>query len=310
MKHLIEICARTVGTLRFCFFPVFRKQLVALSLAVGTLHFLPAQSHTAAAIVPEINFVGWLVCTLLVITLCRVAWLLRIHKSKEARLSKEKALLTSEKDTQQRFYANFIHEVIKGEAQCMLSEVGQDIPMREHLTEFVKTCELGQSFVDQHNNDLHDFMQNMQFIFSNRLHSELQERYFCCKIDPSLRGIALNCQQKYELTFFLRECLNNIRKYAHYKHVSLHIFRERNNSAIILEIKDDGIGLHRTLNLAEPDFEINETNYSQFYENHLQKERCTGIREIFHKAERMKGKLTIRPNDSQGTAIWLRFYPN
>ena len=204
--------------------------------------------------------------------------------------------------------------MIKGEAQCLLVESRANNNVRDHLAEFVNTCELGQTFVDQNNNNLFDLMKNMEFIFSNRLHSEMEERCFYCEIDPALKGVTLDYHQKYELIFFLRECLNNIRKYAGYKHSCLKIRVESVSGAsslkaVLLEIKDDGIGFQQSLGVVEPEVEITEGTLPQFYKKYLQNRHCTGIREIFRKAALLKGKLTIYSSEGQGTSISLRFYP-
>jgi hypothetical protein len=231
-------------------------------------------------------------------------------------LIREKKKIVQEKEEQQRYFSNLIHEVIKGEAQSLLADVEPDHIFREHLCDFIKTCELGQTFVDRDNNDLFDLMKGMEFIYSNRLHSEISERYFYCEIDPSMKGIQLSYRQKYELIFLLRECLNNIRKYSGYKHTGLKIFYEKirhsdkYGRAVILEIKDDGIGLQNTLSISEPEIEINAFNLSSFYDRHLSAKRCTGIVEIFRKAARMNGSLTLLTSQGRGTSIQLRFFPN
>jgi hypothetical protein len=235
---------------------------------------------------------------------------------REEKWGKEKAVLIREKEEQQRYYANLIHEVIKGEAQSMLEDVSPDGPFYERLTEFIKTCELSQSFIDMQNNDLFDLMHAMEFLFSNRLHSEMREQYFYCEIDPALKGVYLDYRQKYELTFFLRECLNNIRKYANYKHVGLIIYLEKkgssqpNVSEIVLEIKDDGRGLQKGLGVVDQELEINANNVGLFRELYLRGRRCTGIDEMFRKAMRMKGELLIRSIVGEGTQVKLRFFPN
>lgn len=244
------------------------------------------------------------------IMLLLIALIILLH------LLKEKKRISREKEEQQRFFSNLIHEVIKGEAQAILADVSPDNTFREQLCEFIKTCELGQTFVDQDNNDLFDLMKGMEFIYSNRLHSEIYERYFYCEIDPSLKGIQLSYRQKYELIFLLRECLNNIRKYSRYKHSGLKISYEkafssdRTGRAVLLEIKDDGIGLQNTLSILEPEIEINALNLPGFYERYLSARRCTGIVEIFRKAARMNGCLTLRTSQGGGTSIQLRFFPN
>lgn len=228
----------------------------------------------------------------------------------------ERNRIAQEKEEQQRYFSNLIHEVLKGEAQAMLVDAMANQKFHERLCEFVKTCELGQTFVDCDNNDLYDLMKGMEFIYSNRLHSEISEQYFYCEIDPAIKGLKLSYRQKYELIFLLRECLNNIRKYSRYKHTGLKIFPEksahsqRSKRAVILEIMDDGIGLQNTLGIPEPQIEINARNLSHFQERYLSARRCTGIVEIFRKAARMDGCLTLQTIQDQGTSIQLRFFPN
>lgn len=228
------------------------------------------------------------------------------------RMIREKKSLALEKEEQQRYFSNLIHEVIKGEAQSILAGTNYDGALREPLMDFIKTCELGQSFVDKNNNDLFDLMKGMEFIYSNRLHSEIREQYFYCEIDPSIKGIKLCYRQKYELIFFLRECLNNIRKYSGYKHTGLKVTCENHpaGKGILLEIKDDGVGLQHTLSIPETEVEINSGNLKVFYEKYLQPKRCTGIMEIFRKASLMKGKLVVQTVMGHGTSIQLRFFPN
>jgi hypothetical protein len=266
-------------------------------------------------------FVFWtffclLLVSMLVITLSlayRVYMMQRGQRLFEKKLLKEKEILALAYEEQQRFYANLIHEVIKGEAQSMLLETPAENSMKEQLTDFVKTCELGQYFVDKDNNDLYDLMKGMEFIFSSRLHSEMDERYFYCEIDPMLKGTRLNYRQKYELIFFLRECLNNIRKHAQSRHIGMKIKLKTSVDgpfAVLLEVNDDGIGLQKMLGIEEPEFEINETNLPQFFERYLKHRRCTGIREIFVKAARMGGQLVMRSVLGQGTKVELHFFPD
>lgn len=237
----------------------------------------------------------------------------RLRQIFEKELLREKQIMVQEYEEQQRFYANLIHEVFKGEAQSILLEAPEESAFREQLIDFVKTCELGQYFVDKDNNDLYDLMKGMEFIFSSRLHSEMEERYFYCEIDPLLKGMRLNYHQKYELIFFLRECLNNIRKHAQSRHIGMKIKREYNVSghyAVTLEVNDDGVGLQKVLGIEDPELEINENNLPQIFELYLKSRRCTGIREIFIKAARMKGKLVMRSVLGKGTKVNLRFFPD
>jgi two-component sensor histidine kinase len=309
-----------VATADFLFPPFTSPHLRRCAFALPVLcapFILGAQDPHPVAITTDITltllgFIAGISLTLVAMYffIKRLWASLKKHQLYERQLYAEKETIAREKEIQQRFYANFIHEVIKGEAQCLLVESTAGDNLRDHLAEFVKTCELGQSFVDQSTNNLYDLMKTMEFFYANRLHSEMEERSFYCDIDPALQSVELDDQQKYELIFFLRECMNNIRKYASYKHTGLKIHREKGaGKAILLEIKDDGLGFQHSLGMDEKSVEINEQNLLQFYKNHLQHRRCTGIREIFRKAARLKGKLTIRSASGEGTSILLRFHP-
>ncbi len=302
-----------------------RRKWIFSFLSIFFIFLLPAPIP-AQQVLPQqaILFAGgfwgvppWIMFLLMLLIILGLAHqifnLQRKRRLFEKKLLREKEILALEHEEQHRFYANLIHEVIKGEAQSILLETPAENSMKEQLTDFVKTCELGQYFVDKDNNDLYDLMKGMEFIFSSRLHSEMEERYFYCEIDPLLKGIQLNYRQKFELIFFLRECLNNIRKHAHSRHIGMKIKRENSEGnlyKVLLEIKDDGIGLQKVLGIEEPEVEINEKNLPQFFEQYLKNRRCTGIREIFVKAARMKGQLVMRSVREQGIQVQLHFFPD
>jgi len=229
------------------------------------------------------------------------------------KLLQENEAIALEKEDQNRYYGNILHEIIKGEAQSILVEVNENGSTKDQLAELVTTCELGISIIDPNSSSLYDLLMRMEFFFSSRLHSETKERYFYCEVKDELKKFPLTYLQKYELTFFLRESLNNIRKYSHYNYAALRAYHANDpihTSGVILEIEDDGVGLQNSLGIKEDTIELDKDNFLPFYEKHLASGRHTGIKELFEKASRMDSRLTISSTKNKGTIIRLCFLPN
>jgi hypothetical protein len=279
---------------------------------VITIIFTPLKPNMAVSMLW--TTVLWiLVATLLAMTLFFTHLWLTIQKATlhKPSIDGSKSLLILEKEEQQRYFSNVIHEVIKGEAQCILAETNANDPLQEKLSEFVKICELSQAFIDKSNNNLFELMRSMEFIFAQKIHSEMDEKYFDCDIDASLKSTIISYKQKYEIIFFLHECLNNIRKHAQYRHVGLLVKQgkqsENVGTTIVIEINDDGKGLQHTLQIDTPEIVISEQNIAQFRQQFFQKKRSTGIVELFKKANKLNGTLVIRSSKDLGTRVCLSF---
>jgi hypothetical protein len=274
--------------------------------------FAPWTSGMAVSILWTIAL--WvLVAALLATTLFFTHLWLKIQKIEfnHPTIDRSHDALILEKEEQHRYFSNVIHEVIKGEAQCILAETTTSNPLQEKLSEFVKICELSQVFIEKSNNNLFELMHSMEFIFAQKIHSEIDERYLYCDIDASLKDIILNYKQKYEIIFFLRECLNNIQKHAQYRHVGLVVRKEKpsekEGTRIAIEINDDGKGLPHTLQTEDTDIVITERNIAQYQQQFFQKKRSTGIVELFRKAQKLNGVLAIRSSKDLGTKVSLTF---
>jgi hypothetical protein len=274
--------------------------------------FAPWQSNTAMSVLWTTGL--WtLVAAVLAIAMFFTHLWLKIQKLtiNPPTFDRSQNALILENEEQQRYFSNVIHEVIKGEAQCILAETTANNPLREKLSEFVKICELSQAFIEKSNNNLFELMHSMEFIFAQKIHSEMEERYFYCDISASLKDTIISYKQKYEIIFFLRECLNNIRKHAQYRHVGLIVRQEKQleneGSTIVIEITDDGKGLQHTLQIDAVEIEINEQNIAQYRQQFFQKKRSTGIVELFKKAQKLNGALAIRSSKNLGTKVCLTF---
>lgn len=243
----------------------------------------------------------------------RMLGMLKARQLREIELLQEKESITSEKAEQQRLYANMLHEILKGEVQSALAEVREDGPLKNQLKELVQTCDLGQSFIHQGNDNLYTLMKDMEFVFSSRLNSETNERFFYCEIAPGLKEVYLGHRQRYELIFFLRECLNNIRKYSGYRYAGLKMHQNltpAGKEAVTLEISDDGIGLQQALGIPDARIEIQQDNWKDFYAQYLRERRSTGIKGLFEKAERLQGTMRITSNQGTSVVVHLVFLPD
>ena len=100
--------------------------------------------------------------------------------------------------------------------------------------------------------------------------------------DEQLNQLSLNMEQRKNFYLIYKEAINNIAKYAHCKNVWITLKKE--NTSIILIVKDDGIG-----------FDRNGQNHGN------------GLYNMQKRAEVLKGKLTVDSATSKGTSVHLGF---
>lgn len=206
---------------------------------------------------------------------------------------------------QLRLYENLLHEVIKAEIYGVLT-ITYDSSIRERLLELLHTCELGQTFIDENSNNLFKLLQETAFRFSKYLHSEVEEKYFHWDIPEMLNGIILTYEQKYELLFFLRECLNNIRKHSEFSYASIRAKYTPFNDQVILCIQDNGVGIPNQLGLSTDVLNLRNDTFAAFLEQLNAYRRC-GIVELYRKTSELKGQLDIYSCCNTGTTITLSF---
>ena len=206
---------------------------------------------------------------------------------------------------QLRLYENLLHEVIKSEIHGILT-ITYDPSIRERLLELLHTCELGQTFIKENSNNLFTLLQETAFRFSRYLHSEAEEKYFHWDIPEVLNGIILTYDQKYELIFFLRECLNNIRKHSEFTYASIGAMYTPANDQVILRVEDNGIGIPHQLGLSIDTINLRNDTFAAFQEQ-LKTHRRSGILELYRKTSELKGQLNIHSCCNTGTTITLSF---
>lgn len=204
-----------------------------------------------------------------------------------------------------RLYENLLHEVIKAEIHSVLT-ITCDPPIRERLLELLHTCELGQTFIEENSNNLFTLLQETAFRFSRFLHSEAEEKYFHWDIPEVLNDIILTYEQKYELIFFLRECLNNIRKHSEFTYASIRAMYTPANDQVILCIEDNGVGIPHQLGLSKDELNLRNDTLGAFLEQLDSHRRC-GIVELYRKTSELKGQLDIYSCGNTGTTITLSF---
>ncbi|WP_421795256.1 ATP-binding protein [Haliscomenobacter sp.] len=206
---------------------------------------------------------------------------------------------------QLRLYENMLHEVIKAEIHGVLT-IACDPSIRERLLELLHTCELGQTFIDKNSNNLFKLLHETAFRFSRYLHSEAEEKYFHWDIPEMLNDIILTYEQKYELLFFLRECLNNIRKHSEFTYASIRAMYTPTNDRVILCVEDNGVGIPHQLGLSKDVLNLRSDTFATFLEQLDSYRRC-GIVELYRKTLEIKGQLEIYSCCNTGTTITLSF---
>jgi hypothetical protein len=122
--------------------------------------------------------------------------------------------------------------------------------------------------------------------------------------DVALNNIQLNLDFRSEIHGLFREALGNMRKYARFQYAFLAIrFLTEDSKTLLLELKDDGVGLPTTLKLDVDEIHLNQENYQTYCENN-------GLKSFFQTAHKLGGTLTIDSKRHEGTIIKLLFSPN
>ncbi len=153
-------------------------------------------------------------------------------------------------------------------------------------------------------NDLRSTVSDLQKIVHDRSDEEkgnlypIEELKKICEDFEAYSSIMLSFECSYadlaiadpkhlwHLQCILEECLNNVRKHSKATRVAVGI--KKDNGAIVLEVKDDGVG-------------INTEKQKQKTKNGHQ-----GLKGMRERAKKINAKLTISSNNGKGTAIMVK----
>jgi Histidine kinase-, DNA gyrase B-, and HSP90-like ATPase len=182
-----------------------------------------------------------------------------------------------------------------------------DFELHERIKNVLNTCKEGEMVIGKSNliallTDLTTFFNQSQVAAETEETPSLTLLYD--SNNTNLKKIDLNLDLRSELHGLLREALGNMRKYARFQYATLSVtFLADDSNQLLLELKDDGIGLPHTLHLAVDELYLNQENHLLYCLNY-------GLKSFFQTAHKMGGTLTIHSKRDEGTIITLLFSPN
>ncbi len=215
-----------------------------------------------------------------------------------------------ELQTQKEKVHNLIHNYLTNEVRDILyytnNKYESDASLKARLQNLLTTCKVGDMVVYESN--LIRMLSCLVAYFNNAQASQDDDAPSLTLIydesDEKWNNIQLNIDLRSEIHSLLREALGNMRKYARYQYALLTVrFLTEDCNSILLELKDDGVGLPTTLELEEDVVHLNEANYQTYSINE-------GLKFFFKSARQIGGRLTIDSKRDEGTTIQLIFSPN
>jgi len=250
---------------------------------------------TQSGIIPRTQFINGIMPHLVILVEATLATLFVVNRIKNqllARQQRELALQLQRQRELERISHDLHDEVgstlssisILGDATLQNSQpgVGQNrlatISMRAR--EVMDTMSDIVWSVNPKNDDFGSIMLRMREFAVEVLEAEDIALYFTS--DSTLENLQLPMEQRKDLYLIFKEAINNAAKYAQAQNVWIHF--SKNQQAIQLEIRDDGVG-----------FDINCSTSGN------------GLRNMQVRAKRLGGNFVINSKIKEGTSLTLSF---